>query len=64
MNATELKLQYNVCDNSNGGIPVIIVAAGNSTRMGGINKQFVPLLGIPVIARTLMAFETCAEISK
>lgn len=64
MNATELKLQYNVCYNSNGGIPVIIVAAGNSTRMGGINKQFVPLLGIPVIARTLMAFETSTEISK
>lgn len=64
MNITELKLQYNVCKASNDGLPVIIVAAGRSSRMNGINKQFVSLLGIPVIARTLMAFENCAEISK
>ena len=32
---TDFKLQYNTCQNDNGGIPVIIVAAGLSTRMGG-----------------------------
>lgn len=64
MNVTELKLQYNICENSTEGIPVIIVAAGNSSRMCGINKQFALLLGIPVIARTLMAFENCAYVSK
>ncbi len=64
MNTTELKLQYNVCKKNNNAISAIIVAAGNSTRMGGINKQFMPILGIPVIVRTLMAFEDSADISK
>lgn len=36
----------------------IIVAAGNSVRMGGtVSKQFLELDGIPVLARTLLAFE-------
>lgn len=64
MNVTELKLQYDICKKADGGIPVIIVAAGLSSRMKGINKQFMPLLGIPVIARTLMAFEKNVDISK
>ncbi|HCR43815.1 MAG TPA: 2-C-methyl-D-erythritol 4-phosphate cytidylyltransferase, partial [Ruminococcaceae bacterium] len=34
----------------------VIAAAGSSSRMGkGVSKQFIPLLGIPVIIRTLMA---------
>ena len=40
----------------------VIVAAGSSTRMGsGTTKQFLDLDGIPVVARTLMAYEaaTC-----
>ncbi len=64
MNKTELKLQYDICENLGEGIPVIIVAAGSSTRMQGINKQFMPILGVPVIVRTLMAFEACSDISK
>lgn len=64
MNKTDIKLQYDVCENNDTAIPVIIVAAGSSTRMKGINKQFMPILGVPVIARTLMAFERCADISK
>ena len=41
----------------------IILAAGNSTRMGGkINKQLEPLCGIPVLAHTLMAYQKCALI--
>ena len=63
MNVTELKLQYDICKKADGGIPVIIVAAGLSSRMKGINKQFMPLLGIPVIARTLMAFEKNVDIA-
>ena len=43
-------------------ISAIIVAAGNSTRMGGINKQFALLDEIPVIARTLLAFEKSCHI--
>ena len=34
----------------------VIVAAGGSTRMGR-NKQLLPLLGVPALARTLWAFE-------
>lgn len=64
MNTTELKLQYDICETNNGGIPVIIVAAGSSTRMQGINKQFMPIMGVPVIARTLSAFEKSDDISK
>ncbi len=33
----------------------IVAAAGSSSRMGGENKLLLPLEGIPVIARTLMA---------
>lgn len=64
MNITETKLQYNICKKNDSAVPVIIVAAGASTRMKGINKQFLPILGVPVIARTLMAFEHCADVSK
>ena len=61
---TETKLQYDVCGINDNAIPAIIVAAGSSSRMKGINKQFMPILGVPVIARTLMAFERCNDISK
>ncbi len=64
MNKTEVKLQYNICPKNENALPAIIVAAGASTRMNGINKQFLSILGVPVIARTLMAFERCDYISK
>lgn len=64
MSKTEIKLQYDICDKNDNAIPVIVVAAGASSRMKGINKQFMPVLGVPVIARTLMAFERCNDISK
>lgn len=36
----------------------IIVAAGNSTRMGGaLSKQLLSICGTPVLVRTLLAFE-------
>lgn len=41
----------------------IIVAAGNSTRMSALgNKQFLSLLGVPVLARTIMAFNDSTRI--
>ena len=64
MNKTQTKLQYDICQKSDKAIPAIIVAAGASTRMNGINKQFLPILGVPVIARTLMTFEACQDVSK
>ncbi len=41
----------------------IIVAAGNSTRMSALgNKQFLSLLGVPVLARTIMAFNNSTQV--
>ncbi len=42
----------------------IIVCAGNSTRMNGVNKQFLMLDGIPVVCRSMIAFEKCESISE
>ena len=43
----------------------VIVAGGSSTRMGnGISKQFLELSGIPVVVRTLLAFENTQEIDE
>lgn len=36
----------------------VIVAAGTASRMGGIDKVMAPLGGVPVIARTVNAFES------
>ena len=45
-------------------VTAIIVAAGNSTRMGGINKQFLLIDGVPVLIRTLQAFSKCELINE
>ena len=64
MQKLEFALEFEKVKESGGGIPVIIVAAGSSTRMKGQDKQMAELCGIPVIARTLRAFENCADISE
>lgn len=43
---------------------VIIVSAGKSTRMNGINKQFLELDGIPVLIRSAMAFDTIQRVKE
>lgn len=46
-------------------VSAIIVAAGDSTRMGTAeSKQFLPLLGKPALAYTLRAFQDCAPIEE
>ena len=41
----------------------VIPAGGRSSRMGqGVDKQFLDLAGIPVLARSLIAFENCDKI--
>ena len=40
---------------------VIVVAAGSSRRMG-FNKLLAPLAGVPVLRRSLAAFERCAVV--
>ena len=43
----------------------IVVAAGNSTRMGGkSSKQLLMLHGRPVLAHTLLAFEAARQIDE
>lgn len=59
---TELKLDYTLNQQTE-KVPVIVVAAGSSSRMQGANKQLLDLGDIPVIIRTLRAFEECGGIS-
>lgn len=40
----------------------VIVAAGNASRMGGIDKVMVDLAGEPVIVRTVRTFQECDAI--
>ena len=42
----------------------VIVAAGNASRMGGIDKVMAQLKGEPMIARTVRTFQNCDAISE
>lgn len=42
----------------------VIVAAGNASRMGGIDKVMAPLGGEPMIVRTVRTFQQCDAISE
>ncbi len=42
----------------------VIVAAGNASRMGGIDKVMAPLGGEPVILRTVRQFQNCDAIKE
>lgn len=44
-------------DNCRPFCSAIVPAAGTSSRMGGENKLFMPLLGVPVLVRTLQAVD-------
>lgn len=58
---SEYQLEYTVVDGNQPIVTALVVAAGSGTRMGR-DKQMLPLLGIPVLARTLMAFQQCETI--
>jgi 2-C-methyl-D-erythritol 4-phosphate cytidylyltransferase len=45
-------------------VSAIIVAAGDSRRMGGTDKLFAPLGGAPVLARVLDVFQKCQPVSQ
>ena len=49
--------------NAVNGLGVIVVAAGRSSRMGGVDKQLLRLGGIPVILHSLRAFESFSSTS-
>ena len=42
----------------------VIVAAGSASRMGGIDKVMAPLGGVPMILRTVRAFEDCETVKE
>src|SRR5256885_11817917 len=42
----------------------IVLAAGRSERMGGVDKVFAPLMGRPLLAWTLAAFKTCDDVDE
>lgn len=42
----------------------VIVAAGNASRMGGIDKVMAPLGGEPMILRSVRAFENCETVKE
>ena len=39
-------------------VGAVIVAAGSSTRMGGVDKTFAPILGLPLVVHTINQFES------
>jgi len=45
-------------------VGAVIAAAGQSSRMNGVDKMLAPLAGKPVIARVLEVFECCARIDQ
>ena len=45
-------------------VSAVIAAGGSSTRMGGENKLLAELDGIPVLARTLMAFQANENVDE
>lgn len=51
-----------MADRRDGPAYGIVVAAGRSERMGGIDKVFAQLMGRPLVAWTLRAFKACDAI--
>ena len=43
---------------------MIVAAAGSSCRMGGQDKLFAPLAGVPVLTRTLRAIDRAELVSE
>jgi 2-C-methyl-D-erythritol 4-phosphate cytidylyltransferase len=49
---------------SSGKVGAIIVAAGTSSRMGGIDKVFATLDGEPLLATVIAVFQNCSSIDE
>lgn len=56
MQTQTFTLNYTTCA-ENGSVGVVVPAAGSSARMQGTDKLFAKLQGVPVIVRTLQAFQ-------
>ena len=46
-----------------GKTAAVILAAGRAERFGG-GKQFARICGVPVLARTILAFDSCSVIDE
>ncbi len=62
MQAKTFSLTYTKTVAEKASVGVIIVAAGSASRMGGVNKILTPLNGMPVIARTISAFQNHPQV--
>ncbi|MBO4353812.1 MAG: 2-C-methyl-D-erythritol 4-phosphate cytidylyltransferase [Clostridia bacterium] len=45
-------------------VSAVIVAGGSSERMNGVSKQLIPIAGVPVVARSALAYEACPDVSE
>lgn len=59
----KFEFKYTGCE-AEAKYPVIVVAAGASSRMRGVDKLLLPLGGMPVIARTLTALNKSSFIDR
>ena len=64
MPVSQFELEFKEAKTDDTAFPAVLVAAGNSSRMKGADKQEILLLGIPVLARTLKVFEQSDKISE
>lgn len=63
MPALECCLEYTLnSDTEKSYVAAVIVCGGSSSRMNGINKIFAPICGVPLIVRTVSAFESCDAV--
>ena len=61
---TETAIKYTtVCESDSDKVSVIVVCGGSSSRMGGIDKMFAEIKGIPVCIRSCLAFQNCEFVS-
>ena len=52
------------CGAAVGKVGAVIVAAGRSTRMGGVDKTFVPILGVPLVAHSIDCLESYTQVDQ
>ena len=49
---------------SGAGVGAVVVAAGKSARMGGLDKIFTPVLGRPLVSYSLAQLETFSPVTQ
>ena len=57
-------MEHVVTENKVYFVSAVIVCAGNSSRMGGVNKQFLNIKGVPVVARSISAYQKSSLIDE